>query len=83
MAGPQPKYSLIADQLMRDIVKGRHKVGSYLPTENELMHAYGVSRNTVRTAVQDLRARGVVSSRQGQGSTVIAASEKSAFAESI
>ena len=83
MAGPQSKYSLIADQLMREIGKGQHQVGSYLPTESELMRAYGVSRNTVRAAVQDLRARGVVSSRQGQGSMVIAASEKALFAESI
>lgn len=83
MAGSQPKYSLIADQLMREIGKGQHQVGSYLPTESELMRAYGVSRNTVRAAVQNLRTRGVVSSRQGQGSKVIAALEKAAFAESI
>ena len=39
-------------------------------TENELMRAYGVSRHTVRAAVQDLKSRGIVSSQQGQGSKV-------------
>lgn len=78
-----PKYSLIANQLMRDIDAGRYAVGDFLPTERELMRAYGVSRGTVRSAVQDLKHRGVVSSQQGSGSKVVAESESNVFAETI
>ena len=83
MASAKPKYGMIADQLLRDIGAGRPPVGEFLPTENELMRAYGVSRHTVRAAVQDLRSRGIVSSQQGQGSKVIAAKESADFAETI
>jgi len=78
-----PKYSLIADQLERDIGKGRYPVGSLLPTENALMTAYDVGRHTVRNAVQTLRARGIVASRQGQGSKVVADGAKTAYVEAI
>lgn len=83
MPNARPKYSLIADQLMREIRNNRLAVGSLLPTENDLMRAYGVSRHTVRVAVQDLKSRGIVASRQGQGSTVISATGQAAFAEKI
>lgn len=83
MQGAKPKYSLIADQLMREINDGTLPVGAAIPTESELMRAYGVSRHTVRTALGQLRARGVVSSRQGQGSRVVATAEQVAFTEKI
>ncbi|MGI9487385.1 MAG: GntR family transcriptional regulator [Geminicoccaceae bacterium] len=83
MTGTKPKYRLIADQLMRDIEGGRYPVGGLLPTESRLMQAYGVSRYTVRNAVQDLKSRGVVSSRQGQGYKVTTATDRAAFAETI
>lgn len=83
MPNTRPKYSLIADQLMRDIRDNRLAVGSLLPTENDLMRAFGVSRHTVRAAVQDLKSRGIVATRQGQGSTVISATGQAAFAERI
>jgi len=83
MVGEGPKYRRIADHLMQEIGKGRHAVGGLLPTETELMRAYGVSRHTVRMAIQDLKARGAVASRQGQGSTVISASGQSRLVETI
>lgn len=83
MARPRPKYSLIADQLWRDIQAGRYPVGRLLPTECKMMHAYGVSRHTIRNALAVLKSRGVVSSRQGQGYLVVAESESSVFAEEI
>jgi GntR family transcriptional regulator len=83
MASAKPKYGMIADQLLRDISAGRPPVGGFLPTENELMRAYGVSRHTVRAAVQDLKSRGIVSSQRGQGSKVIAAQERKGFVETI
>lgn len=78
-----PKYSLIADQLERDIRQGRYPVGAMLPTENALMTAYDVGRHTVRTAVQALRARGIVASRQGQGSRVVSDGTQTGYVERV
>lgn len=83
MQSAKPKYSMIADQLLREIRDGRRPVGTLMPTESDLMRAYGVSRHTVRTAIQELKSRGLVSSRQGQGSTVVSATGHAAFVESI
>ena len=83
MAGAVPKYRLIADSLLKDIADGKLPVGTMLPTENELMRAFGVSRATVRKATSSLNARGVVSSRQGQGSKVISQERPSRFVTKI
>lgn len=40
------------------------------PTDRELVEEYGVSRHTVREAVQRLRARGLVERHRGRGSFV-------------
>lgn len=46
--------------------------GDRLPTEGELIAEFGVSRITVRRAVQELAARGLVVTRRGQGTFVTA-----------
>ena len=68
---------------MREIRAGRFAEQEFLPTESELMRAYGVSRNTVRSAIQDLKQRGVVSTRQGSGSKIISVSGTAEFVEAI
>ena len=83
MSNGKPKYSLIADHLMREIQDGQLAVGGLIPTESELMRAFGVSRNTVRMAIQHLKQRGVIASRQGQGSKVIDSAREGAFIETI
>src|SRR5690606_5463663 len=44
--------------------------GDQLPTEDELIAEFGVSRITVRRAIQNLVVRGLVVTRRGQGSFV-------------
>lgn len=83
MALEKPKYALIADHLLREIRDGTHPVGSLLPTETALMRTFGASRHTVRLAVQGLKKRGVVASRQGQGSKVINAHPDGNWVERI
>lgn len=77
------KYRIIADQIFEGIRAGAYPIGSLLPTESRLMEAYGVSRQTVRSALQDLRVRGVIESRQGSGSIVIAQDAKPNFVERV
>lgn len=83
MTAGTPKYSLIIDQVLRDIQAGTYEIGEILPTESDLMRAYGVSRHTVRIALQRLRSRGVIASRQGQGSKVISDGRAAGLVEKI
>ena len=49
------------------LLDGSLPAGAQLPAERLLALQYGVSRNTVREAVQRLAARGLVRSRRGAG----------------
>lgn len=60
----------IAERLAEQIVGGRLAPGAKLPSEQEMMQAMGVSRTVVREAVAALRARGLVTTRQGAGAFV-------------
>jgi DNA-binding GntR family transcriptional regulator len=55
-----PAYRRLAEDLRAAIREGRYANGKRLPTEAELERHYGVSRQTVRRAFQDLVAEGLV-----------------------
>ena len=57
------------DTLGRAIVTGRYEARSF-PTEAEIAKAHGVSRSVTREAVKMLTAKGLVSARPRQGTTV-------------
>ena len=61
------RYRSIAGELRRRIEGGEIPAGGLLPSEAELSEAYGVSRVTVRKALELLRSEGVASARQGLG----------------
>lgn len=63
-------YRTLAHRLLADIARGRRRPGDRLPTEDELMEAFGVSRITVRQAFDLLRQRGLVERVAGRGSFV-------------
>jgi len=64
------KRDLIADALAAEIQSGKYKIGDRLPSEPELSLSYGVSRHTVRAALQSLHELGLVTSMQGIGTQV-------------
>ena len=66
-----PLFRRIADALADAMARGDYPVGSRLPTEFALMRRFGASRFTIREALVDLRARGLVASRRGSGTTVL------------
>lgn len=69
---PAPtKRSLVAQQLEREIAEGRWPPGARLPAEAALVERFGVSRQTVRLALADLAARGLVKAHHGVGSQVL------------
>ncbi len=65
-------YSRIEAVLASEIADGNSKVGEQLPTEDSLMGRFGVSRITVRRAIQNLVSRGLVEIRRGKGTFVAA-----------
>jgi len=72
-AGSGTLYKSIVRVLQKEIVSGKHPVGARLPTESALCRRFSVSRHTVREALRHLRESGLVSPRQGSGTTVAAA----------
>lgn len=63
-------WEQVADYIARDVDSGALAAGAKLPTEPELSEQYGVSRITVRRAVQELASRGVLRVRHGRGTFV-------------
>jgi GntR family transcriptional regulator len=61
------RYADVADALRARLAVGAHAAGGALPSEAELGREYGVSRVTVRRALERLRSEGLVTSRQGAG----------------
>lgn len=65
-----PLYHVICLVLRDGIDSGRYKLGTALPTEDELAREYRVSRVTVRRALRELAAAGLIERRQGSGTFV-------------
>jgi GntR family transcriptional regulator len=65
-------YSRVETVLASEIIDGGLKVGEQLPTEDRLIARFGVSRITVRRAIQNLVSRGLVEIRRGKGTFVAA-----------
>jgi GntR family transcriptional regulator len=61
------RYQTIADELRRQIEEGELGPGGLLPSEASLSSDFGVSRITVRRALELLRADGLIDARQGFG----------------
>lgn len=69
-AGRGPLYRKLAGALRQGIEGADIPVGHRLPSERHLAAALAVSRATVVAAYDDLRAEGVLESRQGSGTRV-------------
>lgn len=60
-------YSTIKDDLLAKIKNGTYKEGEVIPSEVELAKMYGVSRPTIRQALQILANDGYVEKRKRRG----------------
>jgi DNA-binding FadR family transcriptional regulator len=60
----------VFDQIVNDVVRGDLAAGASLPSERRLAEVLGVSRPTVREALQRLAHAGVLEVRQGGATTV-------------
>jgi GntR family transcriptional activator of glc operon len=72
--GETPDKQLLPERVARQIeamiLDGSLAVGQSLPPERELCDKLSVSRNSLREALKELRARGVIETRRGSGTRV-------------
>ena len=64
-------WQQIKEQLTDDIHADRYPVGQRLPTEAQLAIRFAVNRHTVRRALAELSAEGLIRVRQGAGAKVM------------
>jgi GntR family transcriptional regulator len=79
----KPRYAELADQLIQAIGDGTFEVGSSLPSELDLSAQYGVSRATVRSALEKVQELGLISRRKRAGIRVEASKPRVAFEQSM
>lgn len=65
-----PLYHQLMQRLSEDIERGIYPVGSRIPPEHQLEESYKVSRVTVRRALAELTAEGLLERKQGKGTFV-------------
>ncbi|WP_425434083.1 FadR/GntR family transcriptional regulator [Paraburkholderia lycopersici] len=61
----------IYSDILNRIIEGEYKEGERLPTEHMLAEHFATSRPTVREALAQLRADGIIATRHGSGTTVM------------
>ena len=93
MALPRPKSGgglnrqslsqAIVEEVLRWFAEGRYSAGDILPTERELMSHFGVSRNSVREAMQALVSMQVIDVGPGRGTRVVRTSPASVLSSDV
>ena len=67
---PLPLYFQLQEVLRKRILGGEYNPGDLIPSEKELEKQYGVSRITVRNAINGLVLEDLLIKKQGRGTTV-------------
>lgn len=65
--GKLPGYKKIAAEISQRIHDGSYSSNSFLPSENQLAKEFGVTRTTIRKALNILKQQGSIESFQGKG----------------
>lgn len=79
---PVPLYQQLKTALRRSVESGVWQPNQAIPPERELIDRFGVSRITVRQALADLEAEGLLYRRHGKG-TFVAERQRAPIAESL
>ena len=67
---PLPLYYQLREVLRQEIVQNNLMPGTLLPSESEMIERFNVSRPSVRRAISDLEAEGLIYREHGKGSFV-------------
>jgi GntR family transcriptional regulator len=65
--GPVPVWRQLVAILRDRIESGEYAPGRPIPSENQLAQQHGLARATVRKAIAELKAEGLVQGVQGRG----------------
>ncbi len=71
VASDAPLYEQVRDRLTQVILARELSDSTPLPTEPNLMELFGVSRGTLRRAIEELVRDGLLSAEQGRGTFVV------------
>jgi len=63
----EAKYRQIINSILEALADGKLKRGDRIPSINEIAKSFGLSRDTVMLAFNELKARGIISSVPGLG----------------
>ncbi len=66
----KPQHTIVYETLRKHITDGIYAVGDLLPSENDLCATYGITRPTIRKALDKLVNDGFIIKRKGKGSIV-------------
>lgn len=66
----EPLYVQIVEDLLEKIKQDTWKEGDLLPSEHDLQIEYGVSRSTIRQALEMIEREGIIERRRGVGTIV-------------
>lgn len=66
----KPLYAQLTDMITEYIRNEKLKEGDLIPSENQLLARYQISRNTIRQAIQQLEVEGWVKRIRGKGTFV-------------
>ena len=67
---PRRSYQKLTERLRQFMAEGHFRDGDKLPPERALAESFGVSRSSVREAIRALAEKGLLESRQGDGTYV-------------
>lgn len=65
-----PLYEEVRDEITRGLASGEWKHGELIPSESDLAKRFGVSKGTIRRALDELVAENILLRRQGRGTFV-------------
>lgn len=67
MTRNESKYKLIVNHVIDGINKGLYKKGDWIPSINEFINKYYLSRDTVFAGLSELKSKGIIDSNPGVG----------------
>lgn len=70
MANTIPQYKVLYEAIRKQIINGTYGQGDLLPSENQLCTQFGITRPTVRHALDALLNDGMIRKHHGKGSIV-------------
>ncbi len=80
---PIPLYFQLKELILSEIKEGRYKIGSMIPTENELSHIFQISRTTVRQAITELVQEGWLYRVKSKGTFVAKPKIEQSFIQAL